>query len=213
MTPENPTTPPPSQITGGCLCASIRYTIRFPTASSWPPYCSSCQCTQCRKALGSLHPIALTIPLANLAFHFQNRDKDKTADDETEEEDKAGKDTEGNTLLRRYESSPGCERTFCARCGSSLTFRNFKAMPETLELWVGTLDEEVLIGRAAAAGGGDGDAQVGGEVERQGGYGSVLCDVKETLFWGHRIDGVTDGGSGARGKKWSGMIGVGESFV
>ena len=28
----------PSQITGGCLCASIRYTISFPDASSWPPY-------------------------------------------------------------------------------------------------------------------------------------------------------------------------------
>lgn len=80
-------------------------------------------------------------------------------------------------------------------------------MPDSVELWAGTLDEEVLIGRPRAVEEGKGAG------EREGGWGTQLCDVKETLFWGNAIKGVTDGGAGAKGKKWWGMIEEGEAFV
>jgi len=84
-------------------------------------------------------------------------------------------------------------------------------MPTTTELWIGTLDEEVLIGVPEPDQ--SGKEARGEKVERSGGWGKQLAHVKETLFWGHAIEGVTDEGPAARGKKWWGMIHTGESFV
>lgn len=81
-------------------------------------------------------------------------------------------------------------------------------MPESVELWIGTLDEEVLIG--AVAQGGENEGNGVREMKREGGWGTEIAKVKETLFWGKRIEGVTDGGGG--GKKWWGMIGDGTPF-
>ena len=83
-------------------------------------------------------------------------------------------------------------------------------MPHSLELWIGTLDEHVLIGRPAA--GQEGKEEAGQKVQREGGWGETLAKVKETLFWGNVVPGVTDGGPASEGKKWWGMIGKGESF-
>ncbi|KAF2115382.1 hypothetical protein BDV96DRAFT_687324 [Lophiotrema nucula] len=153
------------------------------------PQCSSCQCTQCRKWLSSLHPIALTIPLSNLSL--------------------PATDSKDGSQLKTFNSSPDCERKFCGSCGSGLTFQNLNAMPDTVELWIGTLDEEVLIGKPKS---GSADSIPGEQVEREGGWSQELCQVKETLFWGHRIEGVTDIGSGVNGKKWWDMIGEGSPF-
>lgn len=40
----------------------------------------------------------------------------------------------------RFASSPGVERTFCAGCGTSLTYRN-TARPEAIDVTTATLDE------------------------------------------------------------------------
>ncbi|KZF25581.1 hypothetical protein L228DRAFT_236659 [Xylona heveae TC161] len=47
--------PRPEYITGGCLCGSVRYKVKFGEGTPWPPrMILSCQCTQCRKATGAL---------------------------------------------------------------------------------------------------------------------------------------------------------------
>ena len=79
-------------------------------------------------------------------------------------------------------------------------------MPTTVELWIGTLDEEVLIGKVKQ----EQENQSGEMQEREGGFGKELAVVKETLFWNHRIEGVTD--VAPSGKKWWGMIHDGTSF-
>src|SRR4026209_1167839 len=47
----------------------------------------------------------------------------------------------GAELIMRYRSSPGVERTFCARCGSPLPYVSEKK-PGTVEIALGTLDDD-----------------------------------------------------------------------
>jgi hypothetical protein len=51
-------------------------------------------------------------------------------------------------LLTEYESSPGKVRAFCRRCGSPVYSRR-DALPETLRLRIGLLDEPVASRPAA----------------------------------------------------------------
>ena len=51
---------------------------------------------------------------------------------------------------REYESSPGRYRGFCAQCSSSLIWRSDK-LTRTMDLFLGTVDEEWLIGRRDGA--------------------------------------------------------------
>ncbi|KAH7371686.1 Mss4-like protein [Pyrenochaeta sp. MPI-SDFR-AT-0127] len=176
----------PSKIAGGCLCGSLRYTIDFPEVSSWPPEVTSCQCTKCRKWLSSLQGIALIIPLKDFSFPCS--------------------DSKDASQLRDFESSEDSKRAFCGNCGSGLTFRNSVHMPDTVEVFVGTLDEEYLIGKVKKGE----ESKSGQKQEREGGYGKQLAVVQETLFWNQRIEGVTD--LSPSGKKWWGMIFDGESF-
>ncbi|KAL8287281.1 hypothetical protein RQP46_003733 [Phenoliferia psychrophenolica] len=53
-------------VTGGCFCGSVRYTLTIP--ASFKPEPHSCECTQCRKAIGGLFPIFLTVPTSALSF-------------------------------------------------------------------------------------------------------------------------------------------------
>lgn len=86
-----------------------------------------------------------------------------------------------------------------------LTFRNSVHMPDTVEVFVGTLDEEYLIGKVKKGE----ESKPGQRQQREGGY-RELAVVQETLFWNQRIEGVTD--LSPSGKKWWGMIFDGESF-
>jgi hypothetical protein len=47
----------------------------------------------------------------------------------------------GEDLIARYRSSPGIDRTFCSRCGSTLQFAP-EDRPESFGLAVGTLDDD-----------------------------------------------------------------------
>jgi len=47
----------------------------------------------------------------------------------------------GESLLSRYESSPGTTRTFCKVCGSTLVSL-FTENPQTIGLAMGTLDDD-----------------------------------------------------------------------
>ena len=49
-----------------------------------------------------------------------------------------------NTYLQYYESSPGCIRSFCARCGTHLSFMAPADMPALVDIVLGTVDRKVL---------------------------------------------------------------------
>ena len=76
--------------TGGCLCGDVRFTVTWP--SLWVAHC---HCTLCRRAHGAAYVTWFGM-----------------AEDRARIDDAAGS-------LRWYPSSPGAERGFCARCGSS----------------------------------------------------------------------------------------------
>ncbi|KAF4310843.1 putative duf636 domain protein [Botryosphaeria dothidea] len=163
----------PESITGGCLCGSIRYTIHFPADAEWPPsHNATCQCTQCRKTTGSLLAQLLEVPLAqvspNLTPSFDA------------------------TLLpayRLYQSSPGIHRGF------SLTWMTLAERPEVIEVHVGTLDEEVLIGSVVKEEGKDG---YGPRKQRVGGWGEELGRARWHNFVENAVPSVTDGEAGPK---------------
>lgn len=80
---------------GGCLCGDVRFTVDWP--SVWVAHC---HCSMCRRAHGAAFVTWFGM-----------------AEDRARIDDAAGS-------LRWYVSSPGAERGFCARCGSSLFFRS-----------------------------------------------------------------------------------------
>ncbi|KAI9712549.1 MAG: hypothetical protein M1812_006858 [Candelaria pacifica] len=110
----------PSNITGGCLCGAIRYTVDFPEGSVWPPTPQSCQCTLCRKWTGTLIPQFLELSPSQI--HWETSPPAK------------------------YTSSKGVYRAFCKNCGSSLYMEYVEPGKEEFSLTVGTLDEKWLIG-------------------------------------------------------------------
>jgi hypothetical protein len=50
-----------------------------------------------------------------------------------------------------YNSSPGCYRAFCKNCGSPISWTDHGANSD-IELAVGTIDEEFLVGKRNANG-------------------------------------------------------------
>ncbi len=79
---------------------------------------SHCHCTLCRRSTGA--PFVTWLTVAASAFAF----------------------TQGRPVARR--STPGAERTFCAACGTALTFRE-EARPNSVDVTAASLDrpEEV----------------------------------------------------------------------
>jgi hypothetical protein len=97
---------------GSCLCGGIRYEISGQLESPL-----NCHCSMCRKATGAA---------------FRSRAGVRTA---------AFRWVVGESLLSKYESSPGDVRTFCRVCGSTL-ITLFPGNPEELGLALGTLDDD-----------------------------------------------------------------------
>jgi hypothetical protein len=97
---------------GSCLCGSVRYEIRGSLERI-----THCHCSQCRKvhgaAFGSYAPVHRT------EFRF----------------------VAGEGDVAEYASSPGVQRTFCRRCGSTLQFVR-ASKPDGFWLAVGTLDTD-----------------------------------------------------------------------
>ena len=104
---------PRSVSTGSCLCGGVAFRIAGELQAI-----QLCHCGQCRKANGSA--FAANVPVARSAFELHS----------------------GAELLTEYESSPGKVRAFCRRCGSPIYSRR-DALPETLRLRVGLVDEPV----------------------------------------------------------------------
>ena len=80
---------------GTCLCGDLRFEANLP--SKWMAHC---HCTLCQRAHGAgvVTWVGFEAPQVAIADPRQR--------------------------LRWYESSPGAERGFCSRCGSTLFFRS-----------------------------------------------------------------------------------------
>jgi len=97
---------------GSCLCGGVRYEVSGKLGPS-----VNCHCVQCRKASGA--SFATNASVRASAFRF----------------------VEGESLVSRWESSPGQFRCFCRRCGSPL-IKRIDAKPEEIRLRLGTLDSD-----------------------------------------------------------------------
>lgn len=98
---------------GRCLCGDIRFTVDLP--SLWVAHC---HCTMCRRQSGA-------------AFvTWVGMDENRSRIDDPRQQ------------LRWYTSSPGAERGFCQRCGSSLLFRSSR-WPGELHITLANFDAPV----------------------------------------------------------------------
>jgi hypothetical protein len=97
-------------IGGSCLCGAVAYRVR-------PRFqeLHYCHCANCRKGHGAAH--AAYAAIAHGDFEL----------------------TRGADRVRRYRSSPPCERGFCGTCGSNLTYTH-EAVPGLMWIALGTLD-------------------------------------------------------------------------
>lgn len=100
-------------LTGGCLCATVRYRVTAPALCV-----SHCHCTFCRRAAGAAFITWMTLNSGDLVV------------------------TEGK--ITEYQSSPGVWRGFCARCGTSLTYRHAEH-GEEIDLAAATLDDQSAV--------------------------------------------------------------------
>lgn len=158
----------PLQITGGCNCESIRYTVTFPADYVWPLEANgTCQCTICRKSTGCLLPQTIEVPVSSISPPLSS-----------------------STTFKKYRSSSKGERGFCTECGSSINFQYLEG-PESTELYLGTIDEDVLLGKKT---GEENTGEFGPRTVREGGFGTLLCSTvrSRNIWWENAIPGVTD---------------------
>ncbi|WP_130305351.1 GFA family protein [Advenella incenata] len=99
-------------IHGSCLCGGIQYEVSGPLEGAL-----NCHCKMCRKAHGAA---------------FRSRARVNSAD---------FKITQGDNLLKFYESSPGNHRGFCSECGTPILSR-FDNDSTCYGLPLGALDDD-----------------------------------------------------------------------
>ena len=102
----------PAQLTGGCLCGTIRYTVSTPISEL-----RACHCRDCQKSSGTWGSVNAMIPSSALKL-TQGTPKRYTVTADS-----------GRTLYRY----------FCGDCGSPL-FSRRELTPENTSLRIGTLD-------------------------------------------------------------------------
>ena len=101
------------QVTGGCLCGAIRFTVALPTL-----FCGHCHCGMCRRNHGAAYVTWFAVVRFKLSI-----------------------DT-GRDQLTRYESSSHGSRSFCSRCGSSL-FCEFTRHPDIVDIPLANMDAAI----------------------------------------------------------------------
>ena len=99
-------------IRGSCLCKRVRFEIHGKLGRS-----SHCHCSMCRKAHGAAFGTYAAVRAENFRI------------------------VAGEELILRYKSSPGVERTFCSRCGSTLQFISQKNAG-IIDVALGVLDDD-----------------------------------------------------------------------
>jgi len=101
--------------TGGCMCGAVRYRLGSqPFDPGW------CHCRTCQLTSGAPAMVFASVPIGD--FHW----------------------TDGDSEVRRVDSSTFGHRLFCGRCGAPLLMR-VNHQPETVDFSVATLDEPAAI--------------------------------------------------------------------
>jgi hypothetical protein len=91
---------------------------------------------------------------------------------------------------KEFLSSPRRFRGFCSACGSPLIWRS-EEKTDTLDLYLGTIDEKWLVGEKIE--GSEQKTKSGVHVKRQGGFGKELGTPSQFQFYyENAIEGVTD---------------------
>ena len=86
--------------------------IRF-KAGDKPLHQANCHCANCRRAIGAQAAAWITVPSSSFAFE--------------------------KGIPRSYQTDTGAQRTFCERCGTSLTYQN-DVRPNEIDITTGSLD-------------------------------------------------------------------------
>lgn len=90
------------RVEGSCLCGAARFEIDFPTR-----FFTHCHCQSCRRAFGA--PVVSWVGVPSEQFRW----------------------TGAEDVVGTFASSEGTRRTFCSRCGTSLTFESVRWAGET----------------------------------------------------------------------------------
>jgi hypothetical protein len=85
------------------------------------PDAAHCHCSMCRKFHGSEFATLATVHRTDFRW------------------------TSGSEKLQSFTASNGVTRSFCSRCGSSLTFRSPKSPEDQIDVALGTMDGDVPI--------------------------------------------------------------------
>ena len=104
---------PDKHINGGCFCAAVRFSAQLP--SKW---CAHCHCSMCRKTHGAGYVTWVGFEQEQISM------------------------THGGELVTWFDSSPGAQRGFCSKCGSSIFFRSERWAGE-LHVALGCIDDQL----------------------------------------------------------------------
>ena len=99
-------------IKGSCLCGVVRFEITSPILSM-----GNCHCAMCRKQHGTAFSTYCQVAKSGLQIQ------------------------EGESHIQHYASSDFAERSFCADCGTKLTF-TIHDRPERIWIAAGALDDD-----------------------------------------------------------------------
>ena len=98
-----------------CLCGGIKYQLHGELAPV-----QICHCSECQKAQGT--PFATNIPVLEENFRI----------------------TQGQELLKEYESSSGKVRVFCSNCGSPIISKK-DSLPGIVRVRAGLIEGDLPV--------------------------------------------------------------------
>jgi hypothetical protein len=101
-----------ADITGGCLCGRVRYTVTGDAA-----FAGICHCRNCQRATGSAFETVMAFPSANVSVQGELKTYEDIGD-----------------------SGKAVRRRFCPNCGSGV-LTEVDAMPGVTIILAGTLDD------------------------------------------------------------------------
>jgi len=102
-----------ANVSGSCLCGTIRFTVAFPTL-----VCAHCHCSMCRRSHGAGFVTWFAVPRSQ--FRLQA----------------------GQAELTRHTSSDHGFRSFCSRCGSSL-FCESSNRPDEIDIVLANMEGSI----------------------------------------------------------------------
>ncbi|KAK5264844.1 hypothetical protein LTR99_009050 [Exophiala xenobiotica] len=157
-------------LTGGCYCEAIRYTIRVPIWENRPPVPGALDtpisatetvqtripiididhCNNCRKTSGALVQCWFICPVGWIEWDILSKESPgeifhlSTIEAVGPSSDNL---TSPSTFVTRFNASDRGTRTFCSRCGTTLTYISHQRIgtPEAIvDVTVGSLDRQSL---------------------------------------------------------------------